>query len=143
MRTAQAQFDIKAIQTSWQKFDAMAHLRPIHNKAGHERMTLLMNALLDVAGDDEEHPLSGLLELVGDLVWRYEQEHHAIEAAEPREVLRFLMEARNLKQEDLSPIVPQSNLSAILSGKRKISATLAGKLGRFFDVNPAAFIPNT
>jgi len=142
MRTAQTQFDIKAIQASWQKFDAMTHLRPIHNKAAYERMVSLMNTLLDVAGDDEEHPLSGLLELVSDLVWKYEQENHAIEAAEPKDVLRFLIESRNLKQEDLSGIVPQSNLSAILSGRRKISAMLAGKLGKFFDVSPAAFIPS-
>ena len=44
-------------------------------------------------------------------------------------------------QDDLCAIVPQSNLSAILSGKRKISATLAGKLGKFFGVSPAIFVP--
>lgn len=142
MRIAEAQLNLKAIQASWQKFDAMTHLRPIHNKADYKRMTLLMDALLDVVGDDEEHALSGLLELVSDLVGKYEQENYAIEAAEPKDVLRFLMESRNLKQEDLSGIVPQSNLSAILSGKRKISAILAGKLGKFFDVSPAAFIPS-
>lgn len=142
MRITEAPFNIKAIQASWQKFDAMAHLRPIHSKTDYKRMTLLMDALLDVVGDDEEHALSGLLELVSDLVGKYERENYAIEAAEPKDVLRFLMDSRNLKQEDLSHLVPQSNLSAILSGKRKISAILAGKLGKFFDVSPAAFIPS-
>lgn len=141
MRISETRFDIQTIQASWQTFDSMAHLRPIHDEADHEHMVRLMNALLDVAGDDEDHPLSGLLELVSDLVEKYEQDNHAIEAAAPKDVLRFLMEARGLKQEDLADIVPQGNLSAILSGKRKISAMLAGKLGRFFDVNPAAFIP--
>ena len=75
------------------------------------------------------------------LVWKYEQEKHAIEPAEPKDALRFLMDARNLKQEDLAAIVPQSNLSAILAGKRKISATLASKLGKFFGVSPAVFVP--
>lgn len=41
-------------------------------------MVALMNALLHVASDDEDHPLSGLLELAAELVSRYEQEHHAI-----------------------------------------------------------------
>jgi HTH-type transcriptional regulator / antitoxin HigA len=100
-----------------------------------------MSALLAVAGDDEDHPLSGLLELAAELVSSYEQEHHAIEAANPKEALRFLMEARGLKQEDLSAIVPQSNLSAILASKRKISATMAGKLGAFFGISPSAFVP--
>ncbi len=141
MRASNTQFDIHAIQSSWQAFNTMAHLHPIHNHADYDRMTALMNSLLDATGDDEDHPLSGLLELVADLVSKYEQEHYAIEPAEPNEALRFLMEARGLKQEDLSAIVPQSNLSAILAGKRKISATLAGKLGKFFGISPAVFIP--
>lgn len=72
---------------------------------------------------------------------RYEKDYHPIEAAEPKDALRFLMEARGLKQEDLSSVVPQSNLSAILDGKRKISAAMAGKLGGFFGVIQAIFVP--
>ena len=133
--------DITALQASWQAFDTVAHLRPIHSEADYDRMVVMMNALLDVAGDDEDHPLSSLLELAADLVSRYEQQHHAIEAANPKDALRFLMEARGLKQEDLSAVVPQSNLSAILAGKRNISATMAGKLGGFFGISPAIFVP--
>ena len=133
--------DISALQASWQAFDSLAHLRPIHSEADYDRMVTMMNALLDVAGEDEDHPLSSLLELAADLVSRYEQEHHPIEAANPKDALRFLMEVRGLKQEDLSSIVPQSNLSAILAGKRKISAAMAGKLGGFFGISPAVFVP--
>lgn len=133
--------NMPALQASWQAFDTLAHLRPIHSEDDYDRTVELMNALLDVAGDDEDHPLSSLLELAADLVSRYEQEHHPIEAAEPKDALQFLMEARGLKQHDLSSIVPQSNLSAILAGKRKISAAMAGKLGRFFGISPAVFVP--
>ncbi|MSQ52091.1 MAG: hypothetical protein EXR28_09400 [Betaproteobacteria bacterium] len=31
--------------------------------------------------------------------------------------------------------------SAILAGNRKISATMAGKLGKFFTISPAVFVP--
>lgn len=141
MRATHTQFDIRAIQASWQAFDEMAHLRPIQNEKEYGRIVALMNSLLDAVGDGEDHPLDGLLNLVGDMVSKYEQEHHAIEAAAPNDALRFLMEARGLKQEDLAAIVPQSNLSAILAGKRKISATLAGKLGKFFGISPAVFVP--
>ena len=82
---------------------------------------------------------------IGDMVSKYEQEHYTIDQALdqvlPKDALRLLMEARDLKQEDLSSIVAQSNLSAILSGKRKISASLAGKLGKFFGISPAVFVP--
>jgi antitoxin component HigA of HigAB toxin-antitoxin module len=35
---------------------------------------------------------------------------------------------------------PSSETTAILAVKRKISATLAGKLARYFNVSPAVFI---
>jgi HTH-type transcriptional regulator/antitoxin HigA len=141
MQAVQTQFNIRAIQSSWSKFDSLVHLRPIHDAAGYDEMTALMNTLLDAVGDNEDHALSGLLELVGDLVSNFERENYAIEPAAPKDSLRFLIAARGLKQDDLSSIVPQSNLSAILAGKRKISATLAGKLGKFFGVSPAIFVP--
>ena len=96
---------------------------------------------MDEVGGDEDHALTGLLDIVGELVSKYEKKHYQIEPAAPHDSLRFLMEARGLKQDALSKILPQSNLSAILAGKRKISATLAGKLGKFFGVSPAFFIP--
>jgi HTH-type transcriptional regulator/antitoxin HigA len=140
MLTAQTQFDIPALQASWLAFESIADLRPIHTEADYDRMVSLMNAVLAVVGEDEEHPLSGFLELVSDLVSLYEREHFPIPPSDPVEALRFLLNARGLKQEDLVDIVAQSNLSAILAGKRNISARLAGKLGQFFGVSPALFI---
>ena len=55
----------------------MATLHPIHSEADYDRMVLIMNALLDVAGDDEDRPLFSSLELAADLAYRNEQKHHA------------------------------------------------------------------
>lgn len=134
-------FDVKALQKAWTAFDRVAHLRPIRNDEEYDRTVALMNHVLDIVGDDESHALSGLLDLVGELVADYDAEHFSIKASEPKEVLRCLMEARGLKQGDLAGIIPQSNLSAILAGKRKISATLAGKLANFFNISSAVFVP--
>lgn len=134
-------FDIKTLQKTWLAFDRVAHLRPIRNDAEYDRTVALMNSLVDIVGDQEEHALMGLLDLVSELVEDYDAKHFAIEASEPREVLRYLIETRGLKQGDLAEVVPQSNLSAILAGKRKISATLAGKLAKFFNISSAVFVP--
>ena len=141
MTTATATLDIKALQKTWAAFDRVAHLRPIRTEEEYDRTVSLMNYLLDIVGDRENHPLSGLLDLVSELVAEYDTSHYAIEASEPNEVLRYLIELRGLKQGDLAEIVPQSNLSAILAGKRKISANLAGRLGKFFNISPAVFVP--
>lgn len=134
-------FDIQGIQQSWLNFEQMTHLRSIHNADEYDRTVAFMNTLLDVVGDNEAHPLAGLLEIVSELVSHVDTTLYHIEAAEPKEVLRYLMETNHLTQKDLENTVPQSNLSAILAGKRKISATLAGKLAHTFNVSPAVFIP--
>lgn len=59
MHASHTLFDMLAIQFSWHAFDTMAQ--------SYTRMTNLMKFLLATAGDDEDHPLSGLLDLVGDL----------------------------------------------------------------------------
>lgn len=141
MTTTTPTINIKALQKTWSAFDRVARLRPIRNEEEYDRSVLLMNRILDVVGDHEDHALSGLLDLVSELVQDYDASHYAIEASEPREVLRYLMETRGLKQGDLAEILPQSNLSAILAGKRKISATLAGKLAKYFNISPAVFVP--
>ena len=106
-------------------------LRPIHIDAYYDRTVKMTNTILKVTGDDEVHLLSGLLDRTSDLVSRYEQEHYPIEAADPKDALRFLMKACGPKREDLSGMVLQSNLSAILAGKREITAAMADKLGGF------------
>ena len=141
MTTTAASLDLKALQKTWTAFDRVAHLRPVGTEEEYDRTVSLMNYLLDLVGDQEDHALSGLLDLVSELVADYDASHYAIEGSEPNEVLRYLIELRGLKQGDLAEIVPQSNLSAILAGKRKISATLAGKLARFFSISPAVFVP--
>ena len=141
-RGARVKVDVRAIQSAWKNLNTLGvYLRPIANAKDHVRMVKLLNALLDCVGDDEDHPLASLLDLVGDIVDRYEREHFPMEAAEPREVLRELMDGRGLKQTDLAGIVAQSNLSAILAGRREISARLASRLARFFGVSPALFVP--
>ena len=74
MRTVQTQFDIQAIQSSWATLDSIVRLRAIHDEAGYDQMISFMNAILDVVGDNEDHALSGLLDLIGDLVSAYERE---------------------------------------------------------------------
>jgi HTH-type transcriptional regulator/antitoxin HigA len=139
--TSSESIDFRALQQTWKAFDSIARLRPIRSAMEYDSTVGLMNGLLDTVGDKEDHPLAGLLDLVSSLVEEYDKQHYAIEASEPREALRHLMQIRGLKQVHLVDVVPQGNLSAILSGRRKISAKLAGRLAKYFGVSPALFIP--
>jgi HTH-type transcriptional regulator / antitoxin HigA len=140
MSIVQTTLSIAKVQRAWLSMDAMVSIRPITNQREYARANTHLDALLAAAGDDEEHPLSGLIELLAENISRYEKRSVRIAPAAPHEVLQGLMDARGLTQKALQSVVQQSNLSVILAGKRRISATLAGKFGAFFDVNPGVFV---
>ena len=115
---------------------------PIRNERDHARMQSLMETLLAEVGDNEDHPLADLLDVVGVLVSQYEDENTpGLQPAEPVDVLRFLMEQHDLKQSDLrKEIGTQGVVSEILSGSRTINARQAKALAKRFGVSPVVFL---
>jgi HTH-type transcriptional regulator / antitoxin HigA len=54
---------------------------------------------------------------------------------------KFLMEANDLRQVDLVPVLGRKSLvSEVLSGKRPLTLTHTKKLADYFRVSPAVFI---
>lgn len=136
-----AQIDTNSIAPIWDDLRHRLGLSPIHGKAQYKRMVQLMNSLVDEVGGNEKHPLADLLEIVGDIIAVYEDRHYPIADAEPRAVLRLLMEQNNLQQKDLAAeLGSQSVVSEILGGKRAINARHAKVLAARFAVSPGAFL---
>ena len=136
-------FNPAVIAPAWHAFQGTLPIKigTIQNEADYDRVVSFMNSLLDVVGDDEEHELSDLLDLVGQLVEDYESTRHVIRDAAPNQVLRFLLDQHDLKQGDLSAeIGGQSVVSEILHGKREINARQAKALAIRFGVSPAVFL---
>jgi HTH-type transcriptional regulator/antitoxin HigA len=79
-------------------------------------------------------------EVLITLIEAYEEVHHAIPEASPVEVLRALMEANDLRQKDLAPILgTESIVSEVLHGKRELNKGQIEKLSKRFHVSPAVF----
>ena len=134
-------FDPASAERAWQAFRADLGVGAIQTPKQYERTVALMNRLLDLVGENERHPLAGLLDLIGDLVSAYESREHAVPDASPRDVLRLLMEQQGLTQADLrAELGGQPVVSAILNGKREINARQAKALAGRFGVSPAVFI---
>src|SRR2546428_591651 len=91
-------------------------------------------------GSADYVPPYTIFDLVGDLIGAYESAHVEIPDAEPPAVLRLLMEQHGLKQQDLPDIAPQSVISEILAGKRRINARQAKALAGRFGVSAAVFL---
>lgn len=115
---------------------------PIRNERDYARMQALLDELLEEVGDDEDHPLVDLLDVVGLLIAQYDQETGPpTEAASPRDVLKFLMEQHELKQSDLrKEIGTQGVVSEVLAGTRSINVRQAKALAQRFGVSPAVFL---
>lgn len=125
---------------AWTTLQGYALLRPIRNDTDFEHLHALADDLSDEVGDDEEHPLFSLFEIAMELIEGWEKNRMLIPDAEPREVLRFLLEENDLKQKDLASIASPTLISDILAGRREISKTLAKNLAKRFQVNVSAFI---
>ncbi len=100
----------------------------------------MWNSWVDDIGEDESHPLAGLLDYLGSQMATYEAAHVKRPDAPPRDILRFLMEQHGLAQSDLADCAPQSRISEILNGRRNISKDLAKALAKKFKVNVGVFV---
>ena len=130
----------RAILQAWLPFKKLIGVTAVRTKADYARAMATINALLDEVGDDETHPLAEVLKYLAGQVKTYEDKLAPIPEAEPREVLRFLMEQHGLKQEDLKDCAPQSRISDILTGRRSISKELAKNFSRRFHVHAEVFL---
>ena len=55
-------------------------------------MTAILEALLDEAKGNEDHPAMGLIDIVGDLIEDFEAKHHPLPDPTGVQALKFLME---------------------------------------------------
>ena len=46
-----------------------------HAESGYRRLVTVLDDLIDVVGENENHPLASLMEVIGGLIERYEDEH--------------------------------------------------------------------
>ena len=46
-----------------------------HNDEEYEKAVRLLDNLIDTVGEDESHPLASLMEILGVLIEKYEDEH--------------------------------------------------------------------
>ncbi|MBI4768390.1 MAG: helix-turn-helix domain-containing protein [Deltaproteobacteria bacterium] len=110
------------------------------NEKDYNKLVSLLDNLIDEVGDNENHPLSSLMETIGSLIETYESQYIKEIAGNPIVALNALMEEHGLKQSDLSEIGSQGVVSEILSGKRQLNVRQIKMLANRFHVSPAVFI---
>jgi HTH-type transcriptional regulator/antitoxin HigA len=82
----------------------------------------------------------GYLNVLGALVYDYEQQHVPIPDISGVELLKVLIAEFDLRQKDLVPIFKtEAIVSDILNGKRKLTVQHIKDLAQFFHISPAVF----
>ena len=56
----------RKISTAWSQIQEHADIGVIHSGKDYRRMVSLLDGVIDQIGSDEEHPLAGLAELLGE-----------------------------------------------------------------------------
>ncbi|MHC5719145.1 MAG: helix-turn-helix domain-containing protein [Nostoc sp.] len=80
------------------------------------------------------------LNVLGSLVYEYEEKHNTIPDIYGVELLQALIAEFGLRQKDLIPIFKtESIVSEVLSGQRKLTVNHIRKLAEFFHISPSAF----
>ena len=115
-------------------------LRPIRSDEELDRAVALVDELLNLKERTPDE--ADYLEILGDLIERYENEAHPVPRGTDAEMLRFLIENKEVTQTEVAreTQIADSTISAILSGKRAITRSQVGAFARYFHVDPGVFI---
>jgi HTH-type transcriptional regulator/antitoxin HigA len=103
-----------------------AELKPIKTKEQYKNYLKVIDSLVDCL---EDSPEEQVLELVSILVESYEAEHYPIEAPNPIEAIKLMIEEKGLKRKDLAVYFGSSSrVSEVLNGKRQLTFEMAKKI---------------
>lgn len=81
------------------------------------------------------------LNVLGTLVYDYEQKHEPMPVLKGIALLKALMVEDNIQEKDLVDIFEsESWVSEVMNGKRELTAGQIQKLAKFFHLSPVAFL---
>jgi HTH-type transcriptional regulator / antitoxin HigA len=113
--------------------------RPINDEAQLLATQDQIDAIIDrqnITQDDKDY-----LEVLGTLVYDYEQKHEPMPVLEGIELLKALMSEENLQPCDLLSIFEdESSVREILEKRQEMTAKQVQKLGGFFQISPIRFL---
>lgn len=70
---AMTMMQIEKTKTAWPTLSDVVHVP--HGQADYQELVALLDQLVDEVGEDENHPLASLMEVVGVLIEKYEDEN--------------------------------------------------------------------
>lgn len=125
-------------------FDALVRLMPpaaLRDEVDYNNMQEMIDALTAIPKPTKDQ--ARYLQTLSILFEAYEDEHDQIDTSgiSVVDILKHLMEARNMSSSDLGRLLGERSLGPkILNGNRELSKAHIRKLAEHFSVSPAVFL---
>ena len=115
-------------------------LRPLRSDRELDRAIAMIDRLLargGLAGDEEDY-----LDVLSDLVEKFEDQRYPIEPVSGLDALRHLVESSGKTQTTVAAEAgrPESTLPEVLLGRRRLNTRHIGILARYFRIDPGVFL---
>lgn len=105
------------------------------NMKEYSKLEKILDELIDEVRGDEKHPLAVAMQIIGENLEQYDNEHFPAIGSHVSNVefVIFLMNSHHLRQTDLADIFGgQANVSKFLNGERSLSkAQILGLKNKF------------
>lgn len=113
------------------------------NSEDYSFLETILDRLLDEVRDDQTHPLAIAMQIIGDNLEQYDDEHHPDigENITDVEMVKYLMKTNHLHQKDLADIFgSQANVSKFLNGERQLGKKAILGLKKRFGISADFFV---
>ena len=113
------------------------------NAKEYEKLENILDELIDEVKGNEKHPLAIVMQIIGENLEQYDNEHHPMIGSHVTDVefVTYLMHTHNLRQVDLADIFGgQANVSKFLNGERSLSKSQILKLKNKFKISADSFL---
>ncbi len=109
----------------------------------YAKLEKILDKLIDEIRDNEKHPLTIVMQIIGENLEQYDNEHHPAIGNNITEIemVKYLMKLHNLYQTDVADIFGgQANVSKYLNGERPLSKKQIAGLKKRFGISADFFI---
>ncbi|STX55557.1 Predicted transcription regulator containing HTH domain [Legionella beliardensis] len=116
--------------------------KPVTDKE-YAHLEKVLDKLIDEVRDDENHPLALAMQIIGDNLEQYDNEHFPLIGENITNVamVNYLMTIYQLQQKDLAPIFGgQANVSKFLKGERNLGKNHIVGLKKKFKISADFFL---
>ena len=143
MNMAALSFDYVDLETHHRFHFPLSLFKKPESKEEYSQLEKILDNLIDEVKDDEGHPLALAMQIIGENLERYDDEHYPSIGVNVRDVdmVKYLMEANHLHQKDLADIFgSQANVSKFLNGERTLGKTAIAGIKKRFGISADFFL---